>query len=285
MSSKFILGTVQFGLDYGINNSLGKPTSEQVFKILKYAVSHGITEIDTADAYGNAVELLGVFNKSHPDLFSINTKFKINNEPLSKQLDNVLNYLGLKNVNTYFYHSYSDFINCPELLHSLVSLKQNDKIKKIGISVYGNDEFKTSINTTEIDVIQFPFNLLDNYSQRGDLMKLAKDKGKKLQVRSIFLQGLFFKTPDKIPYKLDLLKPYLCKIHDLAKEYNVTIEQLAISFTLQQVEIDNIIIGVDNLKQLKRNINIAETMKTDEINEIINNIHVIETELLYPKNW
>lgn len=285
MSNKYILGTVQFGLNYGINNVVGKPTTAQVFEILEYAASQGIAVLDTADAYGNAVELLGVFNKQHNGLFAINTKFKCNNESIEKQFLNSLNLLCVNKINTYFYHSFSDFINYPELLPALITLKQDEKINKIGVSVYDNDEFNTIIHTNEIDVIQLPFNLLDNYSQRGELMKLAKEKGKELQVRSVFLQGIFFMPPDTIPPKLAPLKPYLLKINELAKENNLTIEQLALLYAIGQNEIDNVIIGIDNLKQLKHNIKAAGNLITDEMSEHINKIHVTETALLYPKNW
>jgi len=285
MIKKIILGTVQFGLDYGINNTKGKPTFEEIFEILKYATSQGIEILDTADAYGNATEILGSFNIKYPGSFAINTKFKVNHKNLGQQLSNTLKVLHLDKVNTYFYHSFSDFKNYPELLLSLITLKQNNEIRKIGVSVYDNDEFRTIINTAEIDVIQFPFNLLDNYNQRGELMKLAKEKGKELQVRSIFLQGLLFKSPNDLPSILAPLKPYLQNINDLSKENHMTIEQMALSYALGQSEIDNVIIGIDNQKQLEINISAAENIITEEVNDAINKIHVKEVELLHPKNW
>ena len=51
-SNKLILGTVQFGLDYGINNKLGKPNFKQSCEILSKAFDNGITTLDTAEAYG-----------------------------------------------------------------------------------------------------------------------------------------------------------------------------------------------------------------------------------------
>lgn len=285
MSNKLILGTVQFGLDYGINNLIGKPTSDQVFEMLEFAASHDIKVLDTADSYGNATELLGIFNISHPGLFSINTKFKNNQKSLEKQLIETLDLLHLTDLNTYFYHNYYDFLTQPELLIELLDLKNRNQFRKIGVSIYDNDEFRTVINTPEIDVIQFPFNLLDNYYQRGNLIKLAKEKGKELQVRSVFLQGLFFKKVQDIPKSLYPLKPYLHEIKEISSEYLLPIEQLALLYVLQQPEIDNIIIGVDNLEQLKYNVKICLKCLAPEIINKINQITVKETELLYPKNW
>ena len=65
--SKFILGTVQMGLDYGINNSIGKISVEESFKILLKAYLSGITTLDTAEVYGEAHQLIGDFHRSHPE--------------------------------------------------------------------------------------------------------------------------------------------------------------------------------------------------------------------------
>jgi aryl-alcohol dehydrogenase-like predicted oxidoreductase len=285
MSSKIILGTVQFGLDYGINNRLGQPDAKQVFKMLELAAAEGIEILDTADAYGSASEILGEFNKVKPDAFKINTKFKAGLDPISIQLGKSLELLGAKFINAYFFHSFQDFIRFPGLITELSDLKQKNLIKKTGVSVYGNDEFEIAVNTPEVDVIQLPFNLLDNRCQRGKLMTLAKEKGKELQVRSVFLQGLFFMPGKDIPRKLSPLKPYLEKIGAMAQENNLTMESLALMYALSQPEIDHIIIGVDNPEQLRKNLIAAKKCLDANILEVINQIALAETELLYPKNW
>ena len=43
MNKKLILGTVQFGLDYGINNSLGKPSQKNIARILDHAYQNGMS--------------------------------------------------------------------------------------------------------------------------------------------------------------------------------------------------------------------------------------------------
>lgn len=282
---KLILGTVQFGLDYGINNTNGKPSEFHVFEMLDYAYDQGLTIIDTAVAYGNATALLGKYNILNSKKFLVNTKFKAYSSDLVCQLNRSLIKLNLESVNVYFYHSFGDFVNYPEIKGQLLDLKRQGKIKKIGLSVYENDELEKACESDFIDVIQFPFNLLDNYSQRGNYIKLAKEMGKELQVRSLFLQGLFFKPIAELPKKLTPLTPYLKKIHEIANKANISIEQLAVSYALQQNGIDNILFGVDTLEQLKENINISNYFISDDIIEQINKIDVKETELLYPKNW
>lgn len=285
MSNRIILGTVQFGLDYGINNNSGRPSTDQVFKILELASESGIEILDTADAYGNASELLGEFNKLNPGTFRINTKFKNGSETIAEQLEKSLEHLSVSSIYTYYFHCFNDFRYNPYLLTELKLLKEKGSIEKIGVSVYENDEFEMAVNTKEVDVIQFPFNLLDNRFQRGRLIKMAKKKRKELQIRSVFLQGLFFKPLLYLPKNLLPLKPYLNMVSDLAIEYNLSIENLALQYAFSHPEIDHVIIGVDNTLQLQKNLNALQENISKELIEIINKIAVKETELLYPKNW
>jgi uncharacterized protein len=285
MKNKIILGTVQFGLDYGINNTAGKPTEQKVFELLNYAFKRNVRILDTADAYGSATELLGNYHESHFTPFLINTKFKKSTLSVQKQLDASLKSLKTDQVNTYFYHSFEDFITFPELLKELIELKEQNTIKKIGVSVYSNIELKLALENIEVDVIQLPFNLLDNLSQRGKLLAESKIKGKEIQVRSVFLQGLFFKKTEELPKSIKRLKPYLEDILIIAKDAKIPMEHLALQYALQQKEIDHVIIGVDNIEQLQRNLSFSQMQLPTGVIETINKIIVKETELLYPKNW
>ena len=57
--SKITLSTVQFGLDYGIANTGGKPSYEKSRDIVATAYENGITSFDTAAAYGDSEKVLG----------------------------------------------------------------------------------------------------------------------------------------------------------------------------------------------------------------------------------
>ena len=177
MNSKFILGTVQFGLNYGINNKVGKTSELEVNNILLLALKSGIRILDTAYSYGNAMELIGNFHKSSDHLFAVNTKFKIEKENvsnISEQLLESINCLAISSVDTYFYHSFEDYINNPGILAELNQLRKKKYFKKIGVSIYTNDEMLDCINNDAIDVIQLPFNLFDNNNLRGELIREAK---------------------------------------------------------------------------------------------------------------
>tara|TARA_A100001011_G_scaffold350459_1_gene389781 strand:- start:1405 stop:2268 length:864 start_codon:yes stop_codon:yes gene_type:complete len=281
-SSKIILGSAQFGLDYGINNSFGKLKEKEVFKILDFSRERGINIIDTANAYGSANNIIGNFIKKNPNSFKINTKFLFDQIPIDVKLNKTLSKLNICDINTCFFHNYSDF---EEHGNKLRKFKDLGKIKKIGLSVYSNVEFEKACLTNWIDVIQFPYNILDNDCQRSKMIKLAKRKGKEIQARSIFLQGLFFMEIDKIPKNLFLLKPYIRKVHEIVLKKKVTLINICLGYVNHNKLIDNLIMGVDSFEQLVENTEISNLLLDKEVVELINNIRVIESMLLLPKNW
>ncbi len=284
--SKLILGTVQLGMPYGINNTTGQPSEGQGLNILAEAFEQGVRTADTADGYGTAAELLGAFHAKGRK-FRVITKFRIDERfaSLESGIKNSIRRLGLETIYCLMFHRFGDLLQYPESLRELVAFKNRGLIDRIGVSVYTTDEFARVLESNEIDVIQFPFNLLDNFSQRGGLMERAKRAGKLLHTRSVFLQGLFFKHPDDIPDRLAPLKTYLQKIHSLAKESNVEIQDLALHYALQQPMIDGVLFGVETLEQLNMNLDVARKDFDSTLLGQIDAIRVQETELLNPVNW
>lgn len=272
-------------MNYGINNNSGKPSKEQVFEILDFVAKEGIKILDSADAYGNALSVIAEYITNNSESFEVNSKFNWKKGSIEGQLQETLRSLGVNSINTYYYHNYNDLEQFPDALFELIYLKKKKLIKKIGVSVYTNCEFKKVVDIPEIDVIQFPFNLLDNRCQRGHLIEEAKMKNKELHARSVFLQGLFFKDIRKLPDKLILLVPYLKEIHSLSDKYGIDMVALSLLYAINQPDIDYVIIGVDNLEQIRKNLKFSSQSLKESVLEKIDDIVVKETELLYPKNW
>lgn len=274
-------------MNYGINNSLGKPERMQVFEILDCAFENGINKLDTADAYGDSIDVLGEYNKAKPNRFLINSKFVYSGRPIRDELNFSLKRLHADSLNTYFYHRFHDFIRYPQLGDDLIKLKSERKIQKIGLSIYSNQEFELGLDSEFIDVLQIPFNLFDNYSQRGKYLDLAKARGKEIHARSIFLQGLFLMNKTSVPVKLHDLGPFLEKIQKLAANYSITIEELALNYALSHRQIEYFLIGVDNVNQLEKDIYYINNSKdlSDELIKHINTTIRIPAEMLNPGSW
>lgn len=287
LNSKIILGTVQMGLPYGVNNTNGQVSLDESMRILNFAFDNGIKILDTAESYGNAHKVIGIFHKKNP-----NKKFKVITKILDKidgivvkKLDGYLNELNVFELDTLMFHSYSSYKNNIKNFDVLKNLKLEKKIKNIGVSVYTNDEVDSVISNKHVDIIQLPFNLFDNINLRQDVIEKAKSNGKIVHTRSSLLQGLFFKDKDDINYEVQKLNKEFNLLSDISKRRNASILELALSYCLQQKLIDNVILGVDSLEQLIDNLdslNYKIEQKTiDEINTIV----VKELDLLNPSLW
>jgi aryl-alcohol dehydrogenase-like predicted oxidoreductase len=286
-NNKIVLGTVQFGLDYGINNNSGKPSQEQVNEILTYAFDAGVRFLDSAEAYGNAHAIIGNFHKSNPNRqFSIITKLPhVIDDSIESKIELYLGQLGVSQLHALLFHSFDTYKENRFFIKKLKHYKDLGKIENIGVSIYTNDQFKEVIADIDIDIIQLPFNLFDNIYQRGDLLKLAKSKNKIIHTRSSFLQGLFFLPLDsKNNVVEDLFEP-LSLLHRLAEQTGVSIKSMALDYCLGQKNIDSVLIGVDSLEQLKLNLNSSGPCLGEKEIDLIDNVIIKNTDLLNPSLW
>ena len=285
--NKLILGTVQFGIPYGINNQKGKPSSEQVSEMLHYAYENGVRFLDTAEAYGEAHSIIGNFHRINTSKqFNIITKFpNIKVENIENKLVSYLEELCVSNIYALLFHSFETYKENRNFIEKLLQFKSKGIIKNIGVSIYTNEQFEIAIEDNSVDIIQFPFNLFDNLHQRGKLINLAKSKNKIMHTRSVFLQGLFF-----MPLSSDLevvkkLNSPLKSIQKLAIKTGLSIQNIALTYCLNQPNIDNVLIGVDDIEQLKINLSGLENSLDNSILSVIDNIKIKNIDLINPSLW
>lgn len=284
--SKIILGTVQFGLNYGINNKTGKPNRVSVFEILNVAYDSGVRLLDTAEVYGNAHELIGDFHRHHPaKKFQVITKFPHEFDGnFNYKIDQYLNELDVTELKAILFHSYDSYRKNRGLLSRESSIKQLSKnVSSIGVSIYTNEQFSEVLEDEMINIIQLPFNLFDNNNLRGSLIDKAKQKRKIIHTRSAFLQGLFFMEEDN-PITRALQKE-LQLIKEIARELDISVSALALSYCLQQKNIDNVLIGVETKEQFDQNV--SEVYKQIPVKHLekINSISIENREILNPSTW
>jgi aryl-alcohol dehydrogenase-like predicted oxidoreductase len=290
MNSKLILGTVQFGLNYGINNTIGKMSEDKVFELLENAYDLGIKTLDTAEAYGNAHSVISNFHKQSKKRFNIISKYSSSNFDYPIDLvERIQAHCSNFNVNYlegYMFHSYNDFkMNINNDPNVLDNIKNSGLVKKIGVSVYSNDEIESLLNFKNINLIQLPFNLFDNEYQRKEILEKAKKRNIEIHTRSVFLQGLFFKNINTLNTILLPLKNDLIELGLILKNYNIDMNSLALNYAINKPYIDKVLIGVDSLEQLKNNIKATESICDKSIYRKIDCINVENTKLLNPSNW
>lgn len=282
--SKIILGTAQLGLDYGISNCNGKPSINDSFELLKRAYELGIFELDTAFVYGNSQQIISEFQNNEKKFFKVYTKFQ-NICDIINELKKGHELFGTNSFEAVSFHNFNDYYNFNSF-DELYAAKKKYKIKKIGVSVYDNIQIEYVLEKNNIDFIQIPFNCFDNDYQRGIILNKVKDLNIEVHCRSVFLQGLFYLNGDQLKGKLSSFSSSLNWFHNLKDEYDLSIEELCLSYVNSKPYIDKIVMGVANLNQLNTNFISLNTVKLpEELIKKIDNFVFNKPELLLPVNW
>jgi aryl-alcohol dehydrogenase-like predicted oxidoreductase len=271
-ASKIGLGTVQFGIDYGISNTNGVTNEIEVSNILELAKSRGVDTIDTAFLYGDSQKKLG---KNDLSSFKVVSKFSTTNEDeFNEQLTQTLNDLNLDKIYAFLSHNSSDVISNPKLWDLLNESKEKGVVSKIGFSLNTPEELELILKKGFFpDLIQIPYNYLDNrFEKQAEKLKL---KGCEIHSRSTFLQGIFFRDVETLPSFYDEIKPIIKKIQ---QSFNVS--ESLISFVKSQNFVDKIILGVENSNQLEMNLKVGK-----KINELEKLGRPISREILMPMFW
>ena len=274
LSHKLGLGTVQFGLPYGISNTSGQTSAEEVSKILQAASEHGVTVLDTASAYGNAESVLG---KNDLQTFTVVSKYITPSagKSIEEQLQQSLNDLQVKSLYAYLAHRPAEILNDAAQWKILKDFQQKAIVKKIGFSLNTTEELQALLDKNFIpDLIQVPYSYFDNRFE--NLMMELKEKGCEVHTRSAFLQGLFFKDTNTLPSFFDLVKPLIKSV----QQQTHNISGALLHFVAAKQFIDKVIIGVENAQQLLINI---RDMKLGI--ELYKNTTAIPEQILVPSNW
>lgn len=271
---KLILGTVQFGLQYGVN-SAGRPGEDAVRDILAAAWQGGIDTLDTSSAYGNAEEVLGRCRK---DPFRLISKYPAGAGPVAEVFAKSLSRLGTDRLYGYLLHHFSVFRENPAIWEEFLQLKADGRVQKVGFSLYEPEELALILEQgAPFDLLQIPFNVFDR--KFLPYMEELHGKGVEIHVRSTFLQGLFFKDRNALPARLQPLRKYLLQLDGFARENGLSVAEVALNANLQHPCIDGVLIGVDNLQQLQSNL---QAVKDTPVHL---DVDVKEKELLNPVNW
>ena len=284
---KLALGTVQFGLKYGINNQNGQIPKEEARKILDYAFKHGIDTLDTAQVYGTSEKIVGELVKQGKYCFKIISKLAAdvrNAEKLDVCFTSSLLNLGSDQLYGYLFHDFTSYKDNPRLLSEIVKLKEEGKVRKIGFSLYYPEEVDYLIeNQVPFDIVQFPMNVFDQRFDR--CLDALKKKNIEVHIRSVFLQGLMFKRPESLEDYFMKIKPKIIKLNQLADELNVSIASLCLNFITQKPQVDKVVIGVDSLDNLKENIHSLTYRIPEDIIIFLKTLNEESEKIILPFNW
>ena len=302
MAATLILGTAQLGNSYGINNAEGELAEGQAFGILYKAFEEGVRILDTAEGYGKSGKVIGNFLRDNPcEDFEVCTKlssieasssFQAISDLVSGKIQAFIESTAGKTPWIYYLH---DFDMCKNelIIEALIEQKKQGSIQRIGVSIYEPEEFEfvLGLNNEQkiIDAIQIPLNLF-NCAQwlSSNLIKTAVDSGLLVLARSVFLQGLVFKSPDDPFVKQLGLEDPLSEFGALAKETGYSKAQLACDFVRACEGVSYILLGCETVDQVVDDAQLFESAPVWNKEMIARQIQIsagIQPEKIDPRKW
>jgi aryl-alcohol dehydrogenase-like predicted oxidoreductase len=254
---RLALGTVQFGLDYGVSNAEGMVPEAEVSRILGSAREHGIDTLDTAAAYGGSESVLG---SSNVDGFRIISKLPPVLPVTASVADWVADSVSASLVRLHQQRLYGILLHRPSqlfgpdgdaLYSALRKLKSDGVVSKIGVSVYEADELSDLFQNFDFDLVQAPLSIVDRRLISSGWMSRLASKGVEVHVRSVFLQGLLLMRADERPRKFDRWNDLWRDWHSWLNESGVTAAEACVRYALSLPEIARVVVGVQSCRQLE----------------------------------
>jgi len=277
---KLALGTVQFGLDYGVTNQSGKVEESEIEDILDFAKSNGINILDTASGYGNSERVLGGVGVDDYQIITKTTSLKHGVDEVIKGFYQSLKYLNQKSIDGLLIHDINE-VNDKEfddLFERLNELKQQGLVNKIGFSIYTPEQVNFLLENFDFDIIQLPLNVFDNRLIQGGQLKALKDRNIEVHARSIFLQGVLLNF-DNLSGNFSIWKEQFDTYQAMVNDRGLSLLEYALNFVLNIKEIDKVLVGVnreDQLKEIVQSVHSQKDISAYPINDI---------NLLNPSLW
>ncbi|MDO8437351.1 MAG: aldo/keto reductase [Nitrosomonadaceae bacterium] len=285
--SRLILGTVQFGLPYGIANQDGQVTRSTAKAMLQLATANGIDTLDTAIAYGESETCLGEIGAQG---FRLVTKLPAVPEGcvdvsgwVQEQVATSLTRLGIRALYGLLLHCSKQLLgsNGKELYQALQGLKDSGQVKKIGVSIYAPKELDALIPQYRFDLVQAPFSLVDRRILLSGWLRRLKQEGTEIHTRSAFLQGLLLMPQTAIPLKFSPWSDLWERWHKWLSDHDASAIQACLAFPLAFPEIDRIVVGADSVSQLGQIISAA----TGDVPSDLPDLSCDADNLINPTLW
>ncbi|HDT6673539.1 TPA: aldo/keto reductase [Staphylococcus aureus M0274] len=276
---------------------------EQGKDVVRQAINHGINLLDTAYIYGpeRSEELVGEVVKEYPreqikiatkgsHEFDVNQEVHQNNQPeyLKQQVENSLKRLQTDYIDLYYIHFPDDNTPKDQAVAALQELKEQGKIKAIGVSNFTLDQLKEANKDGYVDVVQLEYNLLHRENEAvlqycvdhqitfipyfplaSGILAGKYDENTKFSdhrtTRRDFIPGVFEENVRRVK-----------ALESLAAAHQTSIANIVLAFYLTRPAIDVIIPGAKRAEQVIENIKAADIVLSDDEIQYIDELFPIE---------
>lgn len=265
--SRLMLGTVQFGMPYGVANRSGQPGYEEVREIVSTALSGGVNCFDTAAAYGTSEEVMGRVLTELKVMDDVLVVTKVRaleaaelqdsqaaQRAIVESVEASRRKLRLECLPLVLFHREAD----AAFLDVLRDLQRRGWIREIGVSCDHAPQPALDFIHHGVDALQIPGNLLDPRQLRSEVPARAEQAGVKLFVRSAYLQGLLVMPETEIPESLSPAIPVRRRLAELASAAGLGMAELALRYVLSITGVTSVVVGVETVKQMSDNLELFD---------------------------
>lgn len=295
-ASRLGLGTVQWGMAYGVTNSSGMAAPAAVSSMLITARQAGITLLDTAWAYGDAERVLGEQGKL-ANGFSVVTKTRslkgmvVSHAEAATVVSDAFNAsltrLGVSKVYGLLAHNADDLLGpLGDTLWALIqSFKSEGRVEKIGCSVYDPTQFFVLQQRYALDLVQLPYNMYDQRYVTSGMAARAKSSGVEVHVRSAFLQGILLGEPGKLPLHFAGVRAHHAALWAQYEALGLSPLQAALGFCLACPDIEKVLVGCERPEQLDGILRAAAVTVSSEDLQRLGQFAVNDEAIINPSRW
>lgn len=296
--SLFSLGTVQLGMNYGVNNATGKPDREQAIEILNAAAAQGVNSLDTSIGYGDSELIIGDWLRTVPEerrpmiVTKVDQMDHSSKNALRKSIRKSLEIskarLGLERIPLLMIHDYRNYEQNPEEVNQVFEeLRASGDIERWGISAYSHHDYRVLADSSA-DAVQIPQNIFDwKQIQNGGLSALEAS-GKIVFVRSVYLQGLVFMDPDRLRPEMQFAAQVIRKFRGFCKAFQLEPAVLAMSFVLSLPGISSLVLGCESRAQVAANATLIEKtvrLTDEQMNQVREAFEDVDPHVTNPGTW
>lgn len=293
--SRMMLGTVQFGLPYGVANQTGQPTYDEAVRIVAAAFEGGVNCFDTAAAYGTSEEVLG--NALHElkltSQVTVVTKvlpltdLELANPPaafqaIERSIENSRKKLRLDCLPIVLFHRETDAAH----IECLARLRDRGWLNYYGVSC-NNFAGPAQEFAASTDALQIPANIVDRRHLQPDFFTTTVTNNVAIFVRSVYLQGLLVMRESEIPTSLREILPTRQKLAAIAQQTGLSLQELAVRFILSQAGVTSVLVGVESVAQVVDNLPLFrnQPLPDDVLTQLQRLNFDLPESLITPSQW
>lgn len=277
---KLVLGTAQLSRSYGVIQRHREVRRDNPKAILRAAESVGFVALDTSPLYGEAEKDIGFSGTT----MAVFTKL----DPERSVEDSLLvSFNSLKRPFLEGVYLHEEFVASDKQIESLRILreyKSKNKIDKVGVSIYSEDEFHMANSNPDVDIIQLPYNIFDSrFSQ--SFLRHHLDETKTVYARSIFLQGLLLEESADFPANVSHLRPFKRALEEQTSDTGLGSVSLALAFVLENRALSGMIVGSSSAAEIR---DVASSLRTLEASDVSLEIELPDRPSwvqVDPRNW